>query len=173
MSWLSQLSTALGDSLLTSEGSQVRTLLRPPDGFHVSGWPVFTFGSRGAAKLSRLAAFALGRLHRTFVPYAGFSMFHWRVSVVDPGLVADRGERDAPRPHSTPVGRCACRMAGVPEPHRHLHAHEFQISSSSGDFQPARWPVVPAPAGTGGHHAGRIRQHRLPEVPSLGVLNAI
>jgi hypothetical protein len=39
--------------LLIIRRSWVRAPTAPLDGFHVSGWPVFTFGSRGAAKLSR------------------------------------------------------------------------------------------------------------------------
>ena len=37
--------TALGGDRLTSEGSLVRTRLRPPGGLHVSPGPIFTFGS--------------------------------------------------------------------------------------------------------------------------------
>jgi hypothetical protein len=54
--------------------------------------------------------------------------------------------------------------------HPYLNAHEFQIPAPSGDFQPARWTVVPAGAGTMCRHAGRIGERRLPGSPLLGYL---
>jgi len=45
---------------------------------------------------------------------------------------------------------------GFPEPHPHLQAHEFEMPTCNGDFEPARWTVVPAAAGTMCHHAGQI-----------------
>jgi hypothetical protein len=62
---------------------------------------------------------------------------------------------------------------GVIRPHPHLHAHEVQILASNGHFQPARWTVVPALAGTMCRHAGKIRQQRLPDPPFLLILDTI
>jgi hypothetical protein len=62
------------------------------------------------------------------------------------------------------------RMAALRMSHPHLLAHEFQILASSGDFQPARWTVAPAPAGTMCHHAGKIRQRQLLDAPFLRAL---
>ena len=68
-----------------------------------------------------------------------------------------------PEPKPAPVGtvppvsgavRAGWRLSN---PHPYLLAHEFQILASSGDFQAARWTVVPAPAGTMCRHAGKIR----------------
>jgi hypothetical protein len=56
----------------------------------------------------------------------------------------------------------------VRQPHPHLLAHEFQILASNGASQPALWPVLPALAGTGGHHAGQISQRRLPDTSPFG-----
>jgi hypothetical protein len=56
--------------------------------------------------------------------------------------------------------------------HPHLLAHEFKYRLPTGDFQPARWPVVPAPAGTMCRHAGKIGK-RLPGlVGRPGVIGA-
>ena len=64
-------------------------------------------------------------------------------------------------------------MAALSDPHPYLLAHEFKYRLPTGDFQPARWTVMPAPAGTMCHHAGKIRLRGLPDVPVLWILSAI
>jgi hypothetical protein len=79
----------------------------------------------------------------------------------------------APDPRSAP-GRVLCgRDGGFPVPHPYLLAHEFQKSGPNRDFQPARWTLVPALAGTMCRHAGKIGERRLPHSPFLLVLSTI
>jgi hypothetical protein len=51
-----------------------------------------------------------------------------RVSVVDPGLVADRGERDALDPHSARTGGRSMGTDWDHLPHPHLLDHVFQMT---------------------------------------------
>jgi hypothetical protein len=77
-----------------------------------------------------------------------------------------------PHPPSAPRSgavRAGCRLS---EPHPYLHAHESQILSPSGDFQPAQWTPVPALVGTMCHRAGKIRQQQLPDAPFSCLLGA-
>src|SRR5580658_10492366 len=71
------------------------------------------------------------------------------------------------------VGRCAGRMAALSDPHPYLLAHEFKYRLPTGDFQPARWTVMPAPAGTMCHHAGKIGERRLADPPFLQILGMV
>src|SRR5580704_10414973 len=113
------------------------------------------------------------------------------VIVVDPGPVVDPVYGGPPHPHTVPaVGRCACRMAalrsspvpaswvgpgrpariapgGFPRPAR--RTRRIPNIGFQGDFQPAGWAVVPAPAGTMCRHAGKIAQRRLPHSPFLWI----
>jgi hypothetical protein len=106
-------------------------------------------------------------------------------------LVSGTGDHQI---RSAPVGRCACRMAalrsspvpaswvgpgrpariapGGVSPARPPHPANSKYRLP-GDFQPARWTVVPAPAGTMCRHAGKIRLRRLPDVPVLRILSTI
>src|SRR5580698_579050 len=86
------------------------------------------------------------------MPNVRLTGFHWRVFVVDPGLVADRGERGRTTPARCPGSgavRAGCRLC---EPHPYLHAHEFPV--------PILWRGFPA--GTMDACAGRSRH----DVPS-------
>jgi hypothetical protein len=75
--------------------------------------------------------------------------------MVDPGLAVNR--RIGGHRIRTQCPRSGAAWAGWgPQPHTHLLAREFRIPVSKGDFQAARWTVMPAPAGTTGHHAGQL-----------------
>jgi hypothetical protein len=56
-----------------------------------------------------------------------------------------------------PVGRCADRTAGFPRLTRTYQHTNSKYQAYSRDFQPAPWPVVPAPAGTMARCAGPCR----------------
>ena len=75
---------------------------------------------------------------------------HSEISPLTPGRIGDHHIRAVPRWGATRAGWRGARAAPAP-----ARTQIPNIGSQRGDFQPARWTVVPTPAGTMCHHAGK------------------